>query len=246
MPVAPNTGLLIDGIVGTRYASQAQTDAAAGKLKPSSTYIDVAARDRLATTAAQLAAEAARRKAAADAAAAQKAAAVRAASQTAIKAPIQVPAAPPTDDAGGGGAAPVSFFNLDEIRAALDAISANFELERGQLEGSRGSIGRALELLLAKQDQDRAFLLRENKARNSGSGRIRSGLFLRDQGQIVDTFADQAVRARAETDAKLNPILLALSTLNARRDAAKSAEARRIGREQLATQEEIARALELI
>lgn len=146
----------------------------------------------------------------------------------------------------GGSAVPRSFFDLEEIRAALDAITARFELERGQLTSRREALGRAMQLLMGRLDKERDRTLLDNKARNSGSGRIRSGLFLKDQARIADTFADQVARARGEQDAQLSPIQEALRTLNARREAEREVEARRIAREQLATQAEIARALELV
>ncbi len=146
----------------------------------------------------------------------------------------------------GGDREPTSYFDLNEIRAALEAIAAQFELERGDLNSRKSALARAMELLMGRLGREETRSLRESKARSSGSGRIRSGLFLRDQAEIAETFAAQRARAASERDAQLSPIQRALSTLNARREAAQAAEARRIAREQAATQAEIARALELI
>jgi hypothetical protein len=141
---------------------------------------------------------------------------------------------------------PRSFFDLEEIRAALAAITARFELERGGLKGTRSGLQRAFELLSGRIGKDRSRTLRESKAASSGSGRIRSGLFLRDQAEINDEFADTLIRARAASDVQITPIEQLLGSLNARRDAERAKEARSIGREQMATREEIARALELV
>lgn len=158
--------------------------------------------------------------------------------------------------AGGGGStaspapAPppktLDRFQLDEIEAALSAISARYDYERQGLSNQQSAIGRAFELLMDQMDEDEKRALFENKARSGGSGRIRSGLFLKDQARIDDAFADQAVRARAERDSKLSPIQQALGSLAARRDAERAAEARAIAREMLGTQEAIAQALELV
>lgn len=155
---------------------------------------------------------------------------------------------------GGGGAgvtAPVAptklnKFQLSEIEAVLDAIGARYDYEGQALHGQKESLLGAFKLLMQEQEKQKAQTLHESKAKSSGSGRIRSGLFLKDQSRIADAFADQLIRAQAERDAQLSPLQQALGSLQAREDAEKAAKAREIALEQLGTQEALAQALALV
>jgi hypothetical protein len=135
---------------------------------------------------------------------------------------------------------------MDEINAALAAISARYDYEGQGLRNQQGALERAFELLRSNLDEDRDRALFESKARSGGSGRIRSGLFLQDQARISDEFADQLVRARAAKTAQVAPIIQALGSLEARRDAERAASARTIAREMVGSKEAIAAALELV
>lgn len=157
---------------------------------------------------------------------------------------------------GGGGSAaggapaapadPLSAFQMDEINAALQAITDRYEYQRTGLTNQVSGIERAFTLLRDQMSEEEEQDLFNSKAVAGGSGRINSGFFLQDQTRIADTYADQLVRARAEKNASLSPIQQSLGSINARRDAERAAEARRIAREMVGSKEAIAAALELV
>lgn len=152
--------------------------------------------------------------------------------------------------AGGGAPAapadPLSAFQMDEINAALQAITDRYEYQRTGLTNQVNGIERAFNLLRDQMSEEEKRDLFNNKAVAGGSGRINSGFFLQDQTRIADTYADQLVRARAEKNANLSPLQQSLGSIDARRDAERAAEARRIAREMVGSKEAIAAALELV
>lgn len=157
---------------------------------------------------------------------------------------------------GGGGAAggaaqpaPRKFledFELEEIESALAAINAQFGREGTGLENQKNAISRAFTLLSDQFGEQETRQLDLSKERAAGGGRIRSGLFLNEQADIADEFADRLTRARAEKDAQLSPIQQALATLEARREEAREQRARQIAQQRLGTREAIAQALGLV
>lgn len=180
-----------------------------------------------------------------------------------VKAPAPPPSIAPVNYGSGGGsgssgtgsgsatgAAPkkkkLSKFELSEIQAVLDAIGARYDYEGQALRGQKQSLIGAFRLLKQQQEKEEAQALHESEQRAAGSGRIRSGLFLKDQSRIADAFADQLVRARAERDSQLSPLQQALGSLKAREEAEAAAKAREIALEQLGTQEALAQALALV
>lgn len=157
---------------------------------------------------------------------------------------------------GGGGAVAgtpaverrkfLEDFELEEIESALAAINAKFGREETGLENQQNAIARAFTLLSDQFGEQETRQLDLSKERAAGGGRIRSGLFLNEQADIADEFADRLTRARAEKSAQLSPIEQALATLEARREEAREQRARQIAQQRLGTREAMAQAIGLV
>ena len=149
--------------------------------------------------------------------------------------------------AGGGRAsAPERSLDLDEITAALEAISAMFNLQEGELTAEQQAARQAFDFL--KQGllgaERRAIDQTTNQA--AGRGILRSGLYLTETGRIKEDVAGQINQARAEKLARERAIQQRLAGLDTAEAAQRAQEARRIAKEQVGTKEAIARALELV
>lgn len=136
--------------------------------------------------------------------------------------------------------------DMGEITAALDAISAMFDLQTGELSAEMQAARQAFDFL--KQGllgaQERAIEQTRNVA--AGRGILRSGLFLNETGRLQEKAAGQINQAAAARAARERAIQQRISGLSAAEAAQRAQEARRIAKEQVGTKEAIARALELV
>jgi hypothetical protein len=154
--------------------------------------------------------------------------------------------------AGGGGgsstAAPTktAALDLDAIRSALAAISAQFNFQEGTLTAEQEAAKRAFGFLSEQFGEQRQEGLTAVKGDAAGRGLLRSGLFLRASGDVSERFSKAKSQAQAERDSRLRGIATNLANLKAQEEAQRAQEARRIATEQVGTQEAIAAALKLV
>jgi hypothetical protein len=145
-------------------------------------------------------------------------------------------------------AAPGSVKTLDlaEIRQALAAISGSFKLQRGEYQGNmrsaKSGAKRALEALKRSNKES----VRSFQSGAAGAGLLRSGLALKDVGNINQSFAEGRSEVISNRDNTLRTLQGNLSTLKAQETAARATKARELARTQVGTQEAIARALKLV
>lgn len=152
-----------------------------------------------------------------------------------------IPTAAPVEQPAHG---PV--FKLPEIPLNLAHIAARFERERIDLRNRKAAIARAFELLEADLAEQEAKELERSKELAAGRGRIRSGLFVEEQADVVDRFFDARTRGRADKESRITPIEQALSTIDARRAAAEADRVREVAQQQLAIQAQLAQMGQLV
>lgn len=136
--------------------------------------------------------------------------------------------------------------DLLEIRQALAAISAKANLARGGLVAQRGATNRGFQMLDEQMGDARLDALVGAKSGAAGRGLLRSGLFLRETGDIAEDFAQQRAGAVAERNARLREIAAQLSGITAQEKADRASTARQLARAQVGPKGDIARALKLV
>lgn len=137
-------------------------------------------------------------------------------------------------------------FELDEISAALAAISGQYGMQRTGLVGQQSALRRAYEMFQGRLGTERDIALERSQEMAGGSGRLRSGGFLRGQTDIASGFAQQLVDALRNRDAELSTTQQALGGSETQENLARAARAREIAREMLGSEEAIAEALKLV
>lgn len=151
---------------------------------------------------------------------------------------------------GGGSTTPAptktAALDLDAIRSALAAISASFNFQEGSLTAEQEAAKRAFGFLSEQFADQRAEGLTRVKGEAAGRGLLRSGLFLKESGNVSEQFSKAEAQAQAERDSRLRGIAANLANLKAQEEATKANEARRLAKEQVGTQEAIAAALKLV
>lgn len=160
---------------------------------------------------------------------------------------------------GGGGGAPapaaaartptpeeLSKFNIDEITAALNALSSVFGLKRGELETDQEAAGRFFNILRRGLLENQDLLEESTTDEAAGKGILRSGLYLNRIGEIGEQTAEQLAQARKDRDARLAAISRSLGGLKSQEEAERAVTARNLAKEQLATKEQLSQALQLV
>lgn len=154
---------------------------------------------------------------------------------------------------GGGGSStpapptnPLAGLDLDEIRAALDAISGMFELQRGNLSVEQENALNAFNMLKERINLAQTAAVDQARSSAAGRGLLRSGLYLNTVADIGEEAADQLTQATAERAARQRAIQQQIAGLTAQEKAERMARARQLAREQVGTKEAIAAALELV
>lgn len=155
---------------------------------------------------------------------------------------------------GGGGTpgrvapatpAPTPELDVEEITAALDAISAMFNFQKGELTTEQEAALRGFDFLKTRLLQNRERAEEATTDQAAGRGLLRSGLYLREVGRLGSETASNIAQARAEKNAKVQAISRAVGNLEAQEEAERVAQARSLAREQVGTKEAIAQALKL-
>lgn len=159
-------------------------------------------------------------------------------------------AAPSSSGGASRAATPIpslrSNFDLEEIQAALTALSSVFNLQEGQLEVERDQIGRLFENLQRSIFDARDEAIEQDTNLAAGRGILRSGLYLKHIGRLGEATSEQIAEARGERDARLQGIARQLGGLEAQEQAERAVTARNLAQNQLATKEQLARALQLV
>lgn len=136
--------------------------------------------------------------------------------------------------------------DLQAIRDALAAISAQFDFQEGELTAEQEAARRGFKYLSETLGEQREAALGGLESEAAGRGLLRSGLFLQDSSDIEERSAEALARAQAERDARLRGIRRNLANLKAQERAKRANEARRLAQEQVGTKEATSRALELV
>lgn len=141
---------------------------------------------------------------------------------------------------------PESQFDLEEIQAALNSITAGFNIQEGQLGSEQSDLGRAFQFLLQRLNEARGQALESTQSVAAGRGLLRSGLYLNRVGEVSEDFAEERSQAQADRDARLRGIAAELGGLTQQEKAQRAARARELLRQQLATKDEAAQVLRLV
>lgn len=136
--------------------------------------------------------------------------------------------------------------DLDAIRSALAAIAAQFDFQEGSLTAEQEAAKRAYGFLTEQFADQRSEALDRTRGEAAGRGLLRSGLFLRESGDVSERFAKSQSQAQAERDARLAAIANNIASLKAQEEAQKAETARNLAKEQVGTAEAIAQALQLV
>jgi len=157
-----------------------------------------------------------------------------------------ITAAPPAAAPAAQVPVPASLFDVDEIRAALDAISSVFDLQTGELSEQQLAARRAFDFLRDNLLGARAEAIELTAGEAAGRGLLRSGLYLGEVGRISSQTAEQTAQARSERDARLAAIARQTAGLAAQEEAERAVAARQLAKQQLATKEQLAQVLKLV
>ena len=149
---------------------------------------------------------------------------------------------PSADPRPGGGRA----LNLDEINAALEAISAMFAAQEGELTAEQQAARQAFQFLRDSIFRSRDLALEQQLGDFAGRGIARSGIALEQQARLAEQASTQVSHAQAQKAARERAIERQIATLEATEERQRAEEARRLANEQVGTQEAIARALQLV
>ena len=161
------------------------------------------------------------------------------------------PAGAPSPTAPGSGAdadagAPGNAVDLDALEQMLAAIEAQYGLNREQLLAGEGEASDLYRFVVANLASARQQAVQGVKEGGIRRGILRSGITAENQARVQNQFAQQEQDAIAQRDRRLADISLALQQLDADLNREKTNTAVQYAETNLGTDEDLARALQLV